>query len=222
MQEMQSTPGQPGTAPAARFSATIFRPLSGGLGRARVVRRERVSAISGAKPPPDYPSAIRSKGLACGDFLPLPNTTTYKARAGLRAAAEGEDWTSALRTVARRSFVLEEAPNGFGRVKIVVQPSNQRLHQRHSWSQAGNALAAALYSVQHDRSTGGAGRPIRDSDTRCVVGVRARELIELDRLRTAIHFSQEADRCLGRERLAPGQRQFAGVGLDPVGRCSTR
>jgi hypothetical protein len=59
----------------------------------------------------------------------------------------GEDWTSALRTVGRRSFVLEEAPNGFGRLEIVVQPSNQRLHQWHSWSQAGDAVATALYSI---------------------------------------------------------------------------
>ena len=39
-------------------------------------------------------------------------------------------------------------------------------------------MAAALYSVQHDRSTGGAGRPLRDSDTRAVVGVHIRQLIE--------------------------------------------
>ena len=110
-------------------------------------------------------------------------------RAKLRAATGGEDWASALRTVARRSFVLEEAPNGFGRLKIVVQSSNQRLHQWHSGSQAGNAVSTAVYSVQHDRSTGGAGRPIRDSDARVGVGIRMRQLSALDRLRAAIHFS---------------------------------
>jgi hypothetical protein len=65
MQGMQSTPGQPGTAPAARFSATIFRPLSRGLGRAPapVARMQRVSAISGAKPPRDCAGAIPATGL---------------------------------------------------------------------------------------------------------------------------------------------------------------
>jgi hypothetical protein len=67
MQGMQSTLGQPGTAPAARFSATIFRPLSRGLGRAPapVARMERVSAISGAKPAPDCAGAITRLNLGC-------------------------------------------------------------------------------------------------------------------------------------------------------------
>ena len=62
----------------------------------------------------------------------------------------------------------------------------------NSGSQAGNAVSTALYSVQHDRSTGGAGPPIRDSDARVGVGIHMGQLSELDRLRAAIHDKEKA------------------------------
>jgi len=62
MQGMQSTPGQPGTAPAAWFSATIFRPVSRGLGALRSPGWSAPARYPGQSPP-DCASAIRATGL---------------------------------------------------------------------------------------------------------------------------------------------------------------